>query len=73
VRVLGTQCVAPSDSGGASGPTYGDTLRNIQAKIKDAGYSMGEVNINGPIGNSIGVAVHKTYDDAVYTLAVDAC
>jgi hypothetical protein len=67
---------ASASSGGASGsgPSYAETVRYIQDKIRAAGYPTPAAKINGVIGNgNIGVADTFTYDDAKYTFTADGC
>jgi hypothetical protein len=67
LRDLGGKCVAnPSSGGDSSGPSYADTVRYIQDKIRRASFSSpGYLSRHGNI---------KTVsDDAKYTFSADSC
>jgi hypothetical protein len=66
---------ASASSGGASGsgPSYAETVRYIQDKIRDAAYPTPGGTLNGVVNGGLGVADKFTYDDAIYTFNADAC
>jgi hypothetical protein len=69
---------ASASSGGASGPgpSYAETVRYIQDKIRAASYPTPTIQLDGLIGNSLNkwaTDYTVTFDDAKYTFAADGC
>jgi hypothetical protein len=80
LRDLLKQCetlkaTALASSGGAtdSGPSYAETVRYIQDKIRAASYPTPTIQLNGLIGGKLEIAYTVTFDDAKYTFGADGC